>query len=875
MYRIALRGLLAHRARLAATALAVVLGVGFVAGTYVLTDTLRAAITGVIGQSQRNIAVVVQGRSATAKYHSGPFANSTVTIPQTLLARVLHVPGVASADAVGFGPVQVYNSAGEHLGGQASVSLVLSVGSAPQLRALSLVKGEFPAAGSTHEAVIDAYSASRYHLGIGKVIKVAGVGRAHALRIVGIARYGNAQSLGGATIVGVSLAVAQNLLGQPGRIFEVVASASSGVSPSTLAARVQQQLGPRYEVQTQSQAIASATSALDKGFSVFGDVLLVFAGVALFVALFLIFNTFSILLAQRSKELALLRCVGATRRQVLSSVIVEAFFLGVVASLVGLGVGVLLALGLRDLLSASGISFPPTAPVVEVRTVIVSILVGTLATIVAATLPAIRGARTSPMAAFQEVTAVDLGKATLARLVVGVFFLLAGVVVVAVALHRAGASFGPGGGAASRAELAAVGLGVGFIGVVALVPTVVRPSVLVVGWPFAKLRGLSAQLGRRNAMRHPRRTAATASALVIGLVLVTTIAVFAQSVEVSTDATLSSNLFAQVVVNSKGIQGFSPQVGSTLSKVREVTSVATLMHGQAYLETYGRAPAQVRIGGTDVTSYIRDVNVDVVSGTLTNVAGNVARNAAGKIVAVTTGVASVYRLHVGSSLNLITAEAGRRTFEVGAIYRDPSGLTGDLLVSQGEFSTLFPQKSSQATLVLARYTPGVSERFAFHAATRSLRGFPQVQVVSKAGYISESTKQIQELVSIITALLVLSVLIALFGIVNTLALSVVERTREIGVLRALGMSRRQLRATIRFESIVVALFATLLGIGLGVLFGWVVVDSLKSAGVSEFSIPTLELLGFVVLAAVAGVLAAVIPARTAAKIDVLSAIADE
>lgn len=886
MYRIALRGLLAHRARLLATTLAVVLGVGFVAGTYVLTDTLRAAITGIVGQSQRNIAVVVQGRSATAKYDKGQFGNAGITIASSTLARVLRVEGVASADAVAFGPVEVYNSQGKQLGGHTSLSLVLSVGSVAQLRSLSLVKGRFPTARSSDQAVIDAYSASRFHIGVGQEIKVAGVARSQDMAVVGIVEYGSAKSLAGATIVGVSLPAAQKLLGQPGRIFEVVASGASGVPPSTLAKRVRNALGPSYEVQTQSQAIAAATATIDNGFSVFGDVLLLFAGVALFVALFLIFNTFSILLAQRSKELALLRCIGANRTQILSSVMLEALSVGVFASSIGLGLGVLLALGLRDLLSYFGVSFPPTAPVVEPRTVVISLLAGTFATIVAATLPAVRTARISPLAAFREEPAVDLARTTLARLVIGVLLALAGAVIVAIALHDAGAASQAGAGAstsahggsasaagvggnsaARRAEMAALGLGVGFVGVVALVPMAVSPIVRAIGWPFATLRGVPGLLGRRNAMRHPRRTAATASALVIGLVLVTTIAVFAQSVEVSTDASLSSNIFAPVVVSSSGIQGFGPQVGRALLGARGIASVATLMRGHAYLDTPGLHPTQVRVGGTELASYVRDVNVPVVAGSFAKLSDN--------SVAVTTGVASAYHLKVGSLLDLTAAQSGEHRFEVGAIYRDPSGLTGDLLMTAAVFSAVFPGSSSQATLVLATASPGLSAQAALDSTARSLRGFPQAQVFSKAGYIANQTKQIQELVSIITALLVLSVLIALFGIVNTLALSVVERTREIGVLRALGMSRRQLRASIRYESIIVALFATVLGIVLGVTFGWVVVDSLRSAGVSEFSLPIGELLAFVVVASLAGVVAAVVPARSAAKIDVLAAIADE
>jgi putative ABC transport system permease protein len=860
--RLALRGLLVHRVRLAATAVAVMLGVGFIAGTYVLTDTLRVAVNGLLHQSQANVAVLVQGRSAVSTSPT-TFGDNGLTIPQGSVGRVAAVPGVAAADGVVLGPVAVLGPNGKALSATGSLQLAVSVGTVPSLRSLTLRQGRFPT--GPDQAVLDVASARRFHIGIGQTIRLAGAGAARRFRVVGLVGYGDADSLAGTTIVGLTLTATQAVLGQPGQIYEVVVASAPGVAASALKTKVAATLGPDFRVRTQQQAIASATSSIDKGFAVFSDVLLVFAGVALFVAIFLIFNTFSILLAQRSKELALLRCLGATRRQLVSTVLAESAVVGVAASAAGLGVGVVLALGIRRLLSSIGIGFPSAAPVVEVRTVVVSLVVGTVATMGAALLPALRGARTSPVAALRDELPVDLGRPAPYRLVAGSVLVLAGVLVVVGALHHGR------GQASTRAEVAAFGLVLGFLGLSALVPLVARPLAGVIGWPFAALRGVPGQLGRRNAMRHPRRTATTAAALMIGLTLVTTIAIFARSVQASTDASLEGGLHADVVLTPKGTASLSPSVGERLAALPQLRNVAALSSHQVVIDLAGRRSggASDRAGatGTDVAAYARDVSIPPTSGSLEAVHGSA--------VAVTTGIASTWHLRVGSPLPLGSVEVAKRTFTVAAVIHDPTGMTGDILFSTGGLALLFPTGSPSITVVLAQQAPGVGQSTALAAIDRVTSAFPQVRVETKAGFIGAANHQFQQLVGVVTALLGLAVVIALFGIVNTLALSVVERRREIGLLRALGMSRSQLRASVRWEAVVVALLGTVLGIVLGLAFAWVVVDALRSDGITHFSLPVVELVVFVVLAGVAGVVAAIVPARSAARVDVLAAITTE
>ncbi|HUA95765.1 MAG TPA: FtsX-like permease family protein, partial [Acidimicrobiales bacterium] len=703
---------------------------------------------------------------------------------------------------------------------------------------------------------------------LGDRLRVAGAGAARTVRVVGLVGYGTSDSLAGATLVGMTLATTQAVLGQPGRLNEVVAAAAPGVSRTALASRVAAALGPDEKVETEQQAVAAATSAATRGLDVFSDVLLVFAGVALFVAVFLIFNTFSILLAQRSRELALLRCLGAQRRQVATSVLGESLVIGLLASAVGVGVGVALALCIRGLLSSFGIDFPATPPVVELRTVVVSVVVGVVATVGAALVPAVRGSRTPPVAALRDDLPVDVGRPAPLRLATGAILVALGVVVVVAALHANG---GRSGGAATRAEVVGAGLALGFLGLSALIPLVARPLAAVLGWPFAVSSGVAGRLARHNAMRHPRRTAATAAALMIGLTLVTTIAVFARSVQASTDASLQNGLHADFVVTPHGTDALSPGVGVRLAATPQLRRVAALQSAEVQIElprsTAPGAPRQAGATGTDVATYGREVTVRPAAGRLSDVGGD--------RVAVTTGIADTWHLHVGSAFPLGSTEVRFHLYTVGAVIHDPTGLTGDILFSVGGLSSLFPDGGAPVHVIVAQRAPGVDQASALAALGRAVAPYPQARVQTKAGFIADANQQFREMVNLITALLGLAVVIALFGIVNTLALSVVERRREIGLLRALGMSRSQLRASVRFEAVVVSLLGTVIGIAVGLAFGWVVVDALRSQGIDRFAVPAGELVAFVVLAAVAGVAAAVVPARSAARVDVLAAIATE
>jgi len=485
----------------------------------------------------------------------------------------------------------------------------------------------------------------------------------------------------------------------------------------------------------------------------------------------------------------------------------------------------------------------------------------------AALLPAWRGARTAPVGAMHDEPAVDSERPAPLRLVSGLAMVLVGVGAVVAALRADGAR---SAGASTRADVAGIGLVLGFLGLAAMVPFLVRPLAGSIGWPLARFMGVPGKLGRSNAMRHPRRTASTAAALMIGLTLVTGIAVLARSVQSSTDATLEEGLHAALILSPSNTPALSPAVASHVSAVPGLEDVAALSSGQVRIEATGGATGTSRLAGatgTDVTVYARDVSIPVAAGRL----GAVGSTA----VAVTTGIAQSWHLRVGSVLPVGSSQVRRRTYVVAAIIGDPTGLTGDLLFTTSGLAGLFPQGSPSVHRVLAQLAPGTTLAAARSSLDRALRTLPQVKVDTKATFIASQNQQFQQLIGVVTALLGLAVVIALFGIVNTLALSVIERRREIGLLRALGLSRRQLRASIRWEAVVVALLGTVLGVVLGLVFGWVVVDAIRSDGVNLFSVPVVELVIFVVVAGLAGVVAAVVPARSAARVDVLAAITTE
>jgi putative ABC transport system permease protein len=668
-------------------------------------------------------------------------------------------------------------------------------------------------------------------------------------RIAGIVGFGTADNLAGATLAVFDLRTAQAVFDRVGEYDTLQVLADPGVGATELRDRIAAALPKGYEAITGAAAAAQDAEDLKQALGFFQTALLVFAFVALFVGAFIIFNTFTIIVAQRTRELGLLRALGATGRQVTRSVMAEALVVGIVASVVGLGAGLLIAIGLQAMLKAFGIDLPSTSTQLLPRTIIVSLVVGTLVTFVASVIPARRAARVSPMQALRD--GASGGGESLRRRAVG------GVVVTGLGV--AALLYGLFGASSSRAA-SLVGLGalLTFVGVAVLSPLVARPLAGALGAPLRGL-GISGRLGRENAMRSPRRTASTAAALMIGIGLVSFVAVFAASLRSSFSAALDETLRADFILTTGSFTPFSPQVAQDLASDPDLAAVSAFRQGQVRIE-----------GKTDFVAGIDPATIEQVA-TLGITKGSAGSLGQGDIL-VYDEVANTNGWGVGDDISVEFARTGVQHLTVGGLYSDNRFL-GNYAVSLQTYEANFTEQLDE--IVFVKAAEGVPIARARADVEDAVAAYPNVQVNDQAEFKDQQAGFIDQLLALVSALLGLAILIALFGIVNTLGLSIFERTRELGLLRAVGMSRRQVRSMIRWESVIIAVLGAVLGVAIGVLFGWAMQQALASQGITKLTIPPVQLLVYVVLAGLAGVLAAVLPARRAAKLNVLDAISYE
>jgi putative ABC transport system permease protein len=847
MRKATLKGLLAHKFRLAATALAIVLGVSFVAGTYVLTDTITATFTSLFDEVTKGIDVAVRSKDV----FGGQQGETRDPIPEEILNEVKRVDGVRIAEGSVTGFAQFIDKNGKAVTTGGAPTLGVSISSAPELQAGSTVRqGRLPSA--PDEMVVDAQTAEKHHFAPGDRIKVLLQGPARTFTVSGVIGFGSAGNLGGATLAGFTLPTAQEVLNRSGKFDEIDVVAADGTSPEQLRDRVRAALDPKYEVLTGTELSEASAKAINDTFGRFlSTALLSFAFVALLVGAFLIFNTFTIIVAQRTRELALLRCLGASRRQVMGSVLLESLVVAVAASLVGLGLGVLIANGLKALLTGLlNFDLPTTGTVFLGRTVIVSLAVGIVVTMLAALLPALKATRVPPVAALQPETAFAPTHFRKRRIVLGALITLVGIGLLLAGLFQ---------DTGNRLVNVASGAVIVFFGVAVLSPLIARPLARLIGWPFATAFRLPGTLARENAMRNPRRTASTAAALMIGLALVTFVSIFAASIKASTIQTLDRTIAADYILNTDTFTPFSPDLAGRLADQPELGAVVGVRLGAF---KYNGATKQ--LSGIDPAVFDQVVKTEVLSGSLADLAGGG--------LAVKEDVAKANGWKVGDRVSLQFPRGGTQQVPVKAIYKDNS-VNGDYLLGLRDYERFYADQADSQLLVQA--SPGTAPEASRAAIDRVLTDFPNVTVRDQAEYKAETAKQIDQVVNLFFALLALAVVIALFGIVNTLGLSIFERIRELGLLRAVGATRRQVRAMIRWEAVIIAVLGAVLGLAVGVFFGWTIVRALRSVGITEFALPGGQLVIFVVFAALAGVLAAVLPGRRAAKVDVLRAITTE
>ena len=852
MLRATLRSLFARKLRLLLSALAVVLGVSFVAGTLVLTDTLNATFTSSFADQTKNVDVAVRGVN---HLDAGAMGNR-VQLPADLETQLrTKVDGVADAVGQVSGAATLMTTTREMVQSGLSSSQGINWTGDRLTSTERIADGRAPAA--KDEIAVDKGTASRAGLRVGDQLLVSTP--QHAMQdlderftLVGTFRTAGQDSPSGGTAIAFRTLDAQRLLmPMPGTFTAIYLAAKPGVTARQLVARVDASglLPPGVEAVTGAQLAAEQANAVKQSLAFLSTMLLIFAAVSLFVGAFIIFNTFTMLVAQRVRELALMRALGASRRQVRLSVQLEAALVGVVGSTIGLTVGVSLAHLLHAAMGAFGVVLPPGGTVFKPRTAIVAYLVGILVTSAAAVVPAYKAATVPPIAALRDTYTIA-ARSLRARAAAGTAgaALGAGLVVYGLSKARGTALVGTG----------AVAI---FLGVAALSPVLARPVTRVIGAGLPRLFGITGRLGLENAMRNPRRTAATASALMIGLALVSAFAIFGQSIKVSVHNTVAGSLQADYYVTSKNPnQAFSDSIAQAISRQPGVAAngVVAVRGG---LVTIDDQKTPVSVLASQPLAVAAVFGLRTVAGTLKLGDGQIAMNA---------DEAAAAHLTVGEPVKVTFSTTGAETLALAGTFTGSNALV-KTLVTTAEWAKHSPATAD--SMVLVRRAPGADPATVFAELQKVVAADPELVLNDQAGFVNQQEKTVDQLIGLVYVLLALAVIIALFGIVNTLALSVIERTKEIGLLRAVGLRRGQLWLVIVLESVVIALFGATLGVGVGSFLGWALVSALRSQGITTFAYPVMTIVAVLALSGVLGVVAAVAPALRAARMNVLRAIA--
>src|SRR6516162_8672060 len=855
MFRVIAHGLLARNFRLFATALAVTLGVAFMAGTMVLTDTIGNTFNNLSAGVYKGTDAEVRAKATFSAPAMGG-GDQRPLISAALVQTLRRVPGVAADEGSAMGYARLTGSNGKALGNPAAGAPTLggNWNQNSQLNPWTLVAGHPPQAAD--QVVIDKKSATDGHLRVGDNTTVLVNGPPQRVKVVGIAAFGTTDSPGGASVVLFTTPVAQRLVAAPGKYTGILFVAKPGISQQQLVANLRHALPHGLEALTGAAVTKELQDQFQSFLKFFNTFMLVFAVIALLVGAFMIFNTFSITVAQRTRENGLLRAVGASKRQVLGSVLAEAVAVGIIASAIGLAAGIAMAMGLEALLSGLGMLGMSVGGIVfSIRTVIVAGLAGLLVTVVAALSPARKAGKVPPVAAMQEVPVGSTGYGSKQRIIVGTGILVLGVAALFTGLF---------GHLASAITVVGLGVLLVFFGVSVLGRTVSLPLSRVIGAPLLWLRGMAGKLARENAMRNPKRTAASASALMIGVGLVSFITILASSTTASINSAVNRSFAGDIVIDSgAGLAGggIDPALAQRLNGLPQVSAATGV--GAGIAKVFGKVEM---MSAVDPRTGSRIFHVSPVAGSI----GGLGPGG----IAVYKDVASSHHLRLGSPVPVLFRDAGWRTLRVALIYRDSTAAPAPrYFLGTPSYDTYFAQHYDSKIVV--QKAPGVSTAAALAAVRAVATRYSGTSVMDQAAFKAELAKPYNQLLMLVYALLALAILIALLGIGNTLALSIHERTRELGVMCAVGMTRRQLRATIRWESAITALQGTLLGLLVGVFFGWALVLAMKNQGITVFSIPVLTLVIMVVLAAVAGVVAAILPSRRAAKLNILHAIVSE
>ncbi len=841
MFRTALRNVTAHKARLLMTVLAVMLGVAFVSGTLVFTNTLSNALQNSSAKGFGQVDVAV---TAKAQEDVGDRIVKTPELTEALRERSAKVPGAASAVGVVTGFTAIADRDGKLVGGGFQSQGGNYWGTDDPRYPME--KGKAPH--GANEVAIDTETARRAGYEVGDTVRISVDGPVLTPRITGVFRTDDGNVAAGGSLALFDTPTAQKLFGKTGTYDEIDVKAAAGTSQTALKSALDAAL-PKGEVETttaqrladdQAEMISASMSGLKQG-------LLVFAGIALFVGTFIIANTFTMLVAQRTRELALLRAVGASRRQVTRSVLIEALVVGAVAGGTGLVAGIGIGAGLRSLMNTLGATVPDGPLVVSPGTVATSLVVGVVITMLAAWLPGRRAAKIPPVAAMNSVHAKATTKSLVLRNTLGALFSAAGVAVVLAATTMDGSD--------GQAPMG-IGAVLLIIGVFILTPLLSRPLIAAAA-PALRVFGISGKLARQNSVRNPRRTAATASALMIGLTLITGMTVMAGSLQKSIDKMASAAIRADYIVSMANGNTLSPDVEEKLRATDGVTALSPLRN----------APA--RIGGT--TEYLTGVTPAI--GELTDLKVEDGTFAVGGTkVVVDRDTAKDHGWKAGSAFTAAYEDGEKQKLTVAGVYEGNELIRGIML----DASVLAPHQEDPTDMQVMVKTSGGASDAAKDRLEKALGSNPAIKVQSKQDLSDEIAQMFTLMLNMLYGLLAMAVIVAVLGVINTLAMSVFERSQEIGMLRAIGLDRRAVKRMVRLESLVISLFGGVLGIGLGVFFGWAAGELLGTRMATyELVLPWDRMALFLLLAAGVGVLAALWPARRAARLNMLAAIKSE
>jgi putative ABC transport system permease protein len=846
----ALKSLWARKLRALGTTVAVLVGVSLIAGTYVITDTINKAFDDIFSDSLKGTSVVITNKQPVTQQ-----SNTSISFPAGVLKKVEAVPGVNIAAGTIFTGGGIFKG-DEEVGSQFSPKFISAV-LPPQIESLKTVEGHRPT--NSHEATLDKAAADDAGLSVGDPIRIAGERRVRTFRLVGLTELGGT-SFGGASIAQLTLPEAQFITGNVGRFNQISVGINPDVSSDELKDRIQRVVPPTLRVETAEQNANRSSNEIHDALSFLPIFLGVFAAVALIVGAFVIFNTFSITVSQRIREYGLLRTLGASRRQVLASVFIEAALIGLAGAVLGVFGGLLFAKGIEALFDALGIGLPTTALVVASRTVIISLVIGIAVTLIAVLNPALRSTRVPPIAAMQNLDLTSSRRRSIVTVAIAWLLMAGGIALVLFGLFgdqaTGDAALMLGGGAALV-----------LFGVSLYSPRLVRPLAGAIGAPLERIRGLTGRLARENSQRNPSRTAATAAALMIGLALVSFVTIFAAGLKASIADAIDNSFQGELEIqNTNGFDPIPTAAARAVSGIEGVQTVSTLQSTQVKIDGVGGKPRVTGLDPATASQVLKlDFQGDTTEGTFRSLTDTQA--------IVDKSFADSNDLNMGDTVHVLGQTGKRSGFRIIGEVKDNADLLGSMVVTHAAMARDFAV--TQDTFDFIKLAPGadadaVQERI----NTLLARQFPTAQVMNQKELKQNQEDQINPLLGLVYALLSLAIVVSLFGIANTLALSIYERTRELGMLRAVGMSRRQVRTMIRYESVITALIGAVLGMILGLIFAALMSVPLKDQGF-VLSYPIGQLLSILVIAAIAGVVAAIAPARRAARLDVLDALAYE